>query len=132
MSTILIPKGKQVKTKSIQVRLTSAEYDVLASKAAAQKTTMAALLRAYMHEGLAGFDRKHEVLLDEVRAVRSEIEMARNLAASAVGALALLNVQRHDAAAIQDIKKNLNESFGLAVAADQLLSQFVKKPTGGA
>lgn len=132
MSTILIPKGKQLKTKSIQVRLTSPEYDVLANKAAAQKTTMAALLRAYMHEGLAGFDRKHEVLLDEVGAIRNEVEMARNLAASAVGALALLNVPRHDAAAIQDIKKNLNESFGLAKATDQLLNQFVKKPVGGA
>lgn len=132
MSTVSIPKGNQVKSKSIQVRVTSAEYDVLATKAAAQKTTMAALLRTYMHEGLAGFDRKHEVLLDEVRALRDGLEVTRNLTASAVGALALLNVQRHDAAAIQDITKNFNESFGLAVAADQLLSHFVKKPKGGA
>lgn len=121
-----------MKTKTVIVRLTEAEYSVLADAAKASKSNMAALLRAYMHEGLAGFDRKHEVLLDEVGAIRNEVEMARNLAASAVGALALLNVPRHDAAAIQDIKKNLNESFGLAKATDQLLNQFVKKPVGGA
>lgn len=120
-----------MKTRSIQVRLTSAEYEVLSATATAQKVSMAGLLRAYMHEGLAGFDRKHEQLLDEVRALRDGLEVTRNLAASGVGALALLNVQRHNAAAIQDIRKNLDESFGLAKATDQLLGQFVKKPPGG-
>jgi hypothetical protein len=132
MSTKLIPEVKQVKDRSIQVRLTSIEYEILASKAATQKTTMASLLRAYMHEGLAGFDRKHEVVLDELRSTRNALELTRKLSASAIGALALLDVPRHNATAIQDIKKNLDESFGLAKATDQLMDQFLKNTAGGA
>ena len=132
MSTKLIPEVKQVKDRSIQVRLTSIEYEILASKAAAHKTTMASLLRTYMHEGLAGFDRKHEVVLDELRSTRNALELTRKLSASAIGALALLDVPRHNATAIQDIKKNLDESFGLAKATDQLMDQFLKNTAGGA
>lgn len=120
-----------MKTKPVMVRLSEAEFNELNRVAALKRSNKSEILRTFMHEGLAGFDRKHEALLNEIQAMREAVEVTRSLTASAVGALALMNVERHNAAAIQDIKKNLDESFGLAKATDQLLSQFVKKPTGG-
>ncbi len=131
MSSRCHTRGYRVKTKSVTVRLSEPEIELLAQVAASKKTNKSELLRSYMHECMSGFDRKHQVMLGEIQALRREYEATRNLAASAVGALALLNVQRHNAAAIQDIKKNLDESFGLAEAVGKLMAQFGKEPTGG-
>jgi len=120
-----------MKRKAVLVRLSEDRYEELTSMARAKGTKRATLLHTFMDEGMAGYDRKQESMLEQMRQITEQVEMCRRMTASVIGALALLDVKRHGPSEIQEIRKNLDESFGLANAADQLHGQFLKKPTSG-
>lgn len=76
---------------------------------------------------MAGFDRKHEVLLDKIRDLQGEVELTKKLSASTLGSVAMLKAERLGVASLDEVRQNLDSSFGMAAATDRLMSQFLKK-----
>ena len=76
-----------MKTKSVLLRLDEADDEALTKEARARKVSKAELLRVFLHEGLAGFDRKHEDLINRVNIIDGRV--AHILELAAVGAAML-------------------------------------------
>ncbi|UVA77190.1 hypothetical protein [Pandoraea commovens] len=75
--------------RSVHFRLEDDEFIFLVEEAKKLKISANALAKIRHREAMAGFDRKHEALLETMRAVLAALEKGNILAASAVISAAL-------------------------------------------
>ncbi|MDN4571893.1 hypothetical protein DBB29_24860 [Pandoraea cepalis] len=101
--------------KSVHFRIDDDEYFFLVSEAKKLKITANALAKIRHREAMAGFDRKHEALLELMRSVLVALEKGNILAASAVISAALpvgIDATQDDAVA-QQVREHVEEAIRL-------------------
>ena len=75
--------------ESVHFRIDRDEYDHLKEEARKRKMSPTALARLFLRDGLGGFDRKHDALLDRIEMLQSLLIKGNILAASALASSAL-------------------------------------------
>lgn len=94
--TNLTALGRCMGTKSLQVRLDTEEIEEIEKMAKASNTSSAAIARNFIREGLAGFDRKHSILLERIETLRGMLDQANLLSAMSVSAVSFIDASRID------------------------------------
>jgi hypothetical protein len=109
-------KGNRVKTKSVLLRLDEADDEALTKEARARKVSKAELLRVFLHEGLAGFDRKHEDLINRVSSIDGRVSQILELAAVGAAMLSALDLARKPDERVSEMTAHLKQGFEISEA----------------
>ncbi len=105
-----------MKTKSVLLRLDEADNDALAKEARIRKVSKAELLRIFLHEGLAGFDRKHEDLINRVSSIDGRVSQVLELAAVGAAMLSALDLPRKPNERVSEMTVHLKQGFEISEA----------------
>ena len=79
--------GLAMKTFPVILRLDEADYEALSSSAKSAGVSRSALLRTFLHNGLSGYDTKHEELLrrsEQIQATLMDVLEIAGVAAALV------------------------------------------------
>lgn len=109
-------KGMIVKSKSVLLRLDEADHEALTKEARARKVSRAELLRVFLHEGLAGFDRKHEDLINRVNVIDGRVAHIHELAAVGAAMLSALDIGRKSDGLVNEMTAHLKQGFEISQA----------------
>jgi Ribbon-helix-helix protein, copG family len=105
-----------VKNKSVLLRLDEADDDALTKEARARKVSKAELLRVFLHEGLAGFDHKHEDLINRVNTIDGRVAHILELAAVGAAMLSAMDVGRKADGRVSEMTEHLKQGFEISQA----------------
>jgi hypothetical protein len=97
--------------KSLVVRFEQDEFALIEKNAKERKVSLSALVRHFVRQGLSNFDEKHEILYSTISEIKEDIKKTRDLSASALGAISLLDIQRLDGEKLHHFKEHINKAF---------------------
>ena len=105
-----------MKDKHTSLRLNDEDKKELKKAAKAAGVSESALLRTFMHEGLAGYDRRHEDLLQRIKSLEEHFSQVHELTAVVASLVAALDVQRKPDEKALEISDNLKQGFVISKA----------------
>jgi len=105
-----------VKIKTVIMRLDEADEEALTKEARARNVSKSELLRVFLHEGLAGFDRKHEDLISRVNTIDGRVAHILELAAVGAAMLSVMDVGRKSDERVSEMTEHLKQGFEISQA----------------
>jgi hypothetical protein len=103
-----------MKTRIFQIRLSEEEDEALSKAAKAARMTKSAMGRNFLHEGLAGYDRKHEEFVQRVKVLEENVSHVHELVAAVAGQVSALDLPRKPNDRIPEMTEHLKQGFALA------------------
>ena len=103
----------------LRIRVSDEDLADLDNAAEEQGITRTTLVRNYLREGLAHFDRKHAQLIEQVQTLQLQVEAVNTLSAATLAAVALLETQRFDRHAVdgtERLKGNIKAALAVGGA----------------
>lgn len=97
--------------KPFSVRFERDDYALIVKIAKERKISLADVVRHFVGQGLSNFDEKHEILYSAISEIKEDIKKTRDLSASALGAISLLDIQRLDGEKLLRFKEHINNAF---------------------
>lgn len=99
-----------MKTKIFQIRISEQEDDELSDAAKLAKVSKSALGRTFLHEGLAGYDRKHEDFVQRVKNLEETSLRVQELVALVAALVAALDIPRKQNDRILELSADLKQA----------------------
>jgi hypothetical protein len=105
-----------VKNRSVLLRLDEADDEALKKESRIRNISKAELLRIFMHEGLAGYDRKHEDVIGRLGSIEGRVSQVLELAAVGAAMLSALDVKRTPDDQVKQMTGHLKQGFEISEA----------------
>jgi metal-responsive CopG/Arc/MetJ family transcriptional regulator len=110
-----------MKSKAILIRLDDQTYASLNLAAERLGISRTELLRTFLRQGLLGYDRKHEEVMDRMNLLEKSIAQSSELNAVTTAMVAALNHPRYSSSEKEEIHANIKQGISLVSAG--LLTQ---------
>ncbi len=119
-----------MKKKSILLRLNESTYAALDQAASNTGISRTEMLRTFLIQGLAGYDRKHEDVIAYFETLERDFSKSYKLLAINTAMVAALEIERKKGSQFNEISANLDE--GRTLCESGLLTQRQKFSCEGA
>ncbi|OYU43483.1 MAG: hypothetical protein CFE44_18135 [Burkholderiales bacterium PBB4] len=103
-----------MKTKIFQIRLSEEDDAILAKAAKEARMTKSAMGRNFLHEGLAGYDRKHEDFVQRGKVLEENVSHIHELVAVVAAQVSALDLPRKPNDRIPEMTSHLKQGFELS------------------
>ena len=114
--------GLAMKTFPVILRLDEADYEALSSSAKSAGVSRSALLRTFLHNGLSGYDTKHEELLRRSEQIQATLMDVLEIAGVSAALMVKLDApQMVDNEKIRSKLKDGFESSQVVMRSQQVL-----------
>lgn len=110
-----------MKTKAVLIRLDESTYTSLCQVAKRLGVSRTEVLRVFLNQGLAGYDRRHEEIVSRVSSLEKSISYSTELNAVTAAMVASLHQKRHDDTEKEQIYSNFEQ--GIALISTGLLTK---------
>jgi hypothetical protein len=103
-----------MKTNAILLRLDDEDFAIVTKEAKEAHVSRAELVRTFMHQGLAGYDRKHEEFVQRVKVLEENVSHVHELVAAVAAQVSALDLPRKPNDRIPEMTEHLKQGFALA------------------
>lgn len=103
-----------MKTNAILLRLDDEDFKIVSKEAKEAGVSRAELVRTFLHQGLSGYDRKHEDIVQRVKGLEDHVSQVHELVAVVAAQVSALDLPRKSNDRIPEMTDHLKQGFQLA------------------